>query len=165
METNIDYKEKYLKYKQKYLDLKNLQSGGGTPTPTPAHTEINKMLNDHTAEDYGKFNLTTQSVDDAQWPEKVKKMAEYKYCWVKDIPKDGKKKKLVIITNNPIPPGPLSSASKGGWNDVFKLSEEKGVEITKLTKVYGSPDWHMTGDVESEHGKHPIHAFHLTKKK
>jgi len=45
METNIEYKQKYLKYKQKYLELKNLESeqntiqrGGSVSTPSTPST-------------------------------------------------------------------------------------------------------------------------------
>jgi len=36
METNIEYKQKYLKYKQKYIELKNLKYGGASLAATLA---------------------------------------------------------------------------------------------------------------------------------
>ena len=73
METNIDYKEKYLKYKQKYLNFKNLQSGGAAPaTAAPAASadvssfvtlSENETILELTVETSDKFTITKTDTD------------------------------------------------------------------------------------------------------
>ena len=166
METNIDYKEKYLKYKQKYLNFKNLQSGGATMVdddPTP--DSMTQKLKEHLPESSSYSNIilnkkTDTSSEESEWEAKLTAAIGHKHCWVKQITTDKDIKKIVIITNNDNNPDSESQV----WTDMFLERDrvERKVYIESLINDHPQK-WHMSGTHKVGDITHVVHAFGFIK--